>query len=173
MDKYNYKDDTDFRIVVKKPAAGNPRLHFFSRSHLYLLIPMMSPSLHSSCRTGCVNLPLNRYFEKTLIGQMVGGRRLTPGFHIHVCWQDLWLAHEDNKRPRSLSPLIKNALLSCQHPFIRRAPGGPQEAARGIAFNDMAWIILCIFMNILFDFCVTEFIIFSYLLILAGLSVLV
>ena len=105
-----YKDDTDFRIRVKKLAA----LAFIPVADVIPAFESLSTHFLQD------ELPLLAYFEKTWIGTPVGAtRRLTPDFPIQM-WNALERSAAGSTRTTNALEAYHhafNALISCQHPY--------------------------------------------------------
>ena len=103
-----YKDDTDFRIRVKKLSA----LAFIPVADVIPAFESLSTHFLQD------ELPLLAYFEKTWIGTPVGAtRRLTPDFPIQM-WNALERSTAGSTRTTNALEAYHhafNALISCQH----------------------------------------------------------
>ena len=106
-----YKDDTDFRIRVKKLAA----LAFIPVADVIPAFESLSTHFLQD------EFPLLAYFEKTWIGTPVGAtRRLTPHFPIQM-WNALERSAACSTRTTNALEAYHhafNALISCQHPSV-------------------------------------------------------
>ena len=106
-----YKDDTDFRIRVKKRAA----LAFIPVADVIPAFESLSTHFLQD------ELPLLAYFEKTWIETPVGAtRRLTPDFPIQM-WNALERSAAGSTRTTNALEAYHhafNALISCQHPSV-------------------------------------------------------
>ena len=126
-----YKDDTDFRIRVKKLAA----LAFIPVADVIPAFESLSTLFLQD------ELPLLAYFEKTWIGTPVGAtRRLTPDFPIQM-WNTLERSAAGSTRTTNAWEAYHhafNALISCQHPSVWKfldSLKNQQALQRGCSFR--------------------------------------